>query len=110
MLHILCSRDPSQKLSNPVPRSGFPVMSRTRFHIAVRPVSVGSRSTMERSSGATKMAPSDRHRKATTRIWTTARLRKNAHEFVPTSSTPAAKEQESEVMEFVIQKSQQAVA
>src|ERR1700739_2607523 len=104
MLHIVCSREPSQKLSKPVPNRGFAVIPRTKFQIAVRPVRVGSRPITDRTLGAMKTAKSDKHIAAITRVVNAAGLRKKPQKFVSIRSVAPSVKQEREVIEFAVQK------
>src|SRR5436190_23671887 len=111
MLHIFSNRDPSQKLSNPVPSKGRVVMLSTRRHISVLPVSVGSLPAL-----CTRPVPTPRNKaeketdnSTATKRCTKARRRTTAGMLVRTIRRPPIKKQLQEVAELAFQRSHSTI-
>src|SRR5208282_271243 len=111
MLHILSRRFPSQKLSKPVPTTGFPDMPSTSFQMSVRPVSVGSRPMECRMPDpmSRKRVLTDTENIASTIKCTTQGLRATKRRLVVNMRALASKKQDRDVIEWAIQSSHDTI-
>src|SRR5260370_6454121 len=112
MLQILASRGPSQKLSKPVPNTGFPLRLRTRSQSSVRPVRVGSLPIVSKANlpNPKKSVHKQADTAPATSKCTDARFLTSAERLVTTISREARRKQEKEVIELAFQKSHRVIA
>src|SRR2546421_6756732 len=112
MRHIFSRRDPSQKLSNPVPSHGSRTRLRRTPHTSVRSVRVGFLPIACKAAGLTLKNRTETEAaiiRAMTRCITPG-LRLTARKAVTRSKELAIRKQDKDVIELVIQNSQNTMA